>query len=91
MQCVLCRIKEMMTQVSKTGTAKVLKDLEGGCGVKTGTAQSSLNGEKISHGWITGFYPETNPKYVITVIVEGTEKESKSATPIFKEICENLK
>ena len=84
-------IKEMMTQVSKTGTAKVMKDLEGGCGVKTGTAQSSLNGEKISHGWITGFYPETNPKYVITVIVEGTEKESKSATPIFKEICENLK
>ena len=27
----------------------------------------------------------------LTVIVEGTEKESKSATPIFKEICENLK
>ena len=57
----------------------------------TGTAQSSLNGKKISHGWITGFYPEINPKYAITVIIEGTEKESKSAIPIFKEICENLK
>ncbi|WP_455538165.1 peptidoglycan D,D-transpeptidase FtsI family protein [Terrisporobacter sp.] len=87
----MTRIKEMMTQVSKVGTAKSLKDLKNGCGVKTGTAQSSLNGKKISHGWITGFYPEINPQYAITIIVEGTEKESKSAIPIFKEVCENLK
>lgn len=87
----MTKIKEMMTQVSKVGTAKELVDLEKGCGVKTGTAQSSLNGSKISHGWITGFYPEINPKYAITVIVEGTEKESKSATPLFKKICQNLK
>ena len=87
----MTRIKEMMINVSKTGTAKSLVDLEGGCGVKTGTAQSSLNGKKISHGWITGFYPEINPKYTITVVVQGTEKESKSAIPIFKEICEKLK
>lgn len=87
----MTRIKNMMMKVSKVGTAKALADLKGGSGVKTGTAQSSLNGKDISHGWITGFYPEINPKYVITIIVEGTEKESKSATPIFKEICENLK
>lgn len=87
----MTKIKEMMTKVSKVGTAKLLVDLDGGCGVKTGTAQSSINGKAMSHGWITGFYPEINPKYAITVIVQGTEKESKSATPIFKEICENLK
>lgn len=87
----MTKIKNMMMKVSKEGTAKALVNLQGGCGVKTGTAQSSLNGKAISHGWITGFYPEINPKYAITVIVEGTEKESKSATPIFKEICENLK
>ncbi len=87
----MTKIKNMMIKVSKDGTAKTLSNLEGGCGVKTGTAQSSLNGKSISHGWITGFYPEINPQYAITVIVEGTEKESKSATPIFKEICENLK
>lgn len=87
----MTKIKNMMIKVSKDGTAKILSNLEGGCGVKTGTAQSSLNGKSISHGWITGFYPEINPQYAITVIVEGTEKESKSATPIFKEICENLK
>lgn len=87
----MTKIKNMMMKVSKEGTAKALVNLQGGCGVKTGTAQSSLNGKAISHGWITGFYPEINSKYAITVIVEGTEKESKSATPIFKEICENLK
>ncbi|MBN9646483.1 penicillin-binding protein 2 [Terrisporobacter glycolicus] len=87
----MTRIKNMMMKVSKDGTAKALADLQGGCGVKTGTAQSSLNGKDISHGWITGFYPEINPKYAITIIIEGTEKESKSATPTFKEICENLK
>ena len=87
----MTKIKDMMTKVSKVGTAKLLVDLDGGCGVKTGTAQSSINGKAISHGWITGFYPEINPKYAITVIIQGTEKESKSATPVFKEICENLK
>lgn len=87
----MTRIKEMMKQVSKNGTAKLLSDLKGGCGVKTGTAQSSSNGNKISHGWITGFYPEDNPKYAITIIIEGTKEESKSAIPTFKEICENLK
>ncbi len=64
-----------MKSVSRTGTAKDLKDIEGGCGVKTGTAQSSLNKKAIDHGWITGFYPEERPKYVITVLVEGTQKE----------------
>ena len=87
----MIRIKEMMNSVSKLGTASSLADIKNGCGVKTGTAQSSKNGEKVCHGWITGYYPEINPKYAITVIVEGTKEESKSATPIFKEICEKLK
>lgn len=83
-------IKEMMKDVSKNGTAKDLSEVEGGSGVKTGTAQSSLNGNKITHGLITGFYPENKPQYAITVIVEGTEESSKSAVPIFKEICEKI-
>ncbi len=87
----MIRIKSMMEEVADVGTAKILSDLDGACGVKTGTAQSSLNGECISHGWITGYYPRDNPKYVITIVVEGTKDSSKSATPIFREICENLK
>jgi penicillin-binding protein 2 len=83
-------VKEMMKGVSKDGTGKDLKDLKGGCGVKTGTAQSTSNGAKVDHGWITGFYPEERPKYAITVLVEGTQQNSKSALPIFKEICQKL-
>lgn len=87
---IMTIIKEMMKDVSKNGTAKDLIDLEGGSGVKTGTAQSVSNGNKVNHGWISGYYPEKNPKYVITVFIEGTKENSKSAIPIFKEICEAI-
>lgn len=87
---IMTIIKEMMKDVSKNGTAKDLIDLEGGSGVKTGTAQSVSNGNKVNHGWITGYYPEKSPKYAITVFIEGTKENSKSAIPIFKEICEAI-
>ena len=79
--------KERMKDVSKNGTGKDLNDLDGGCGVKTGTAQSTINNVKVNHSWITGFYPEDNPKYVITVLVEGNESGNKSSIPLFREIC----
>ena len=81
----------MMKSVSTVGTAKLLKDLEGGSGVKTGTAQSNINKVPIEHGWITGYYPADRPKYVITAIVEGNENGNKSAVPLFKELCQSLK
>lgn len=96
---VTFKIKEMMKAVSTYGTAKELNDLEEGCGVKTGTAQAKINVQNedksiskktILHGWTTGFYPEENPKYAITVIIEGTEHSNKSAVPLFKDICSNI-
>ncbi|WP_027701618.1 peptidoglycan D,D-transpeptidase FtsI family protein [Metaclostridioides mangenotii] len=87
---VSTRVKDMMKFVSTVGTAKVLEDLEGGSGVKTGTAQSNINKIPIEHGWTTGYYPADRPKYVITAIVEGNKNGNKSAVPIFKEICQSL-
>ena len=86
----ISKIKELMKTVSKEGTGKELNDLPGGCGVKTGTAQSTVNNIKVNHSWITGFYPENNAKYAITVIVEGNENGNKQSLPIFKEICINI-
>lgn len=95
----ITKIKEMMKSVSTNGTAKELAILEKGSGVKTGTTQAAINIEnedktikkqKISHGWVTGFYPAENPKYTITIIIEGTQHSSKSAVPLFKEICEKI-
>ncbi len=83
----ISKVKELMKNVSKEGTGKELNDLPGGCGVKTGTAQSTVNNTKVNHSWITGFYPENNPKYAITVLVEGNENGNKQSLPIFKEIC----
>ena len=83
----ITKIKEMMKNVSKEGTGMDLYDLPWGCGVKTGTAQSTINNVNVNHSWITGFYPENNPKYAITVLVEGNENGNKSAIPLFKEIC----
>ncbi len=73
----ISKVKELMKKVSKDGTGKDLKDLPGGCGVKTGTAQSTVNSMKVNHSWITGYYPENNPKYAITVLVEGNENGNK--------------
>ena len=83
----ISKVKELMKNVSKEGTGKELNDLPGGCGVKTGTAQSTVNNIKVNHSWITGFYPENKPKYAITVLVEGNENGNKQSLPIFKEIC----
>lgn len=83
----ISKVKELMKNVSKEGTGKELNDLPGGCGVKTGTAQSTVNNIKVNHSWITGFYPENDPKYAITVLVEGNENGNRQSLPIFKEIC----
>lgn len=96
---IITKIKNMMKSVAKDGTAKELSDLEKGSGVKTGTTQAIINvenadktikKEKISHGWVTGFYPEDNAKYCITIIIEGTKESSKSAVPLYKDICTNI-
>ena len=95
----ISKIKKMMKSVSTLGTAKDLVELNGGSGVKTGTAQAYISKtnddgtkgkEKILHSWITGFYPAESPKYTITVFLEGIPGTNKSAIPIFKEICEEI-
>ena len=96
---IVNKIKNMMKSVAQSGTAKELAILEKGCGVKTGTTQAAINVENadktigkkiITHGWVTGFYAKENHKYTITVIIEGTKDYSKSAIPLFKEICESI-
>lgn len=96
---IVSKIKNMMKSVASEGTAKELSTLQKGSGVKTGTTQATINVENadktigkkiITHGWVTGFYPKENPKYAITVIIEGTKDSSKHATPLFKEICETI-
>lgn len=62
-------------------------------GAKTSTAQTGIfdeNGEELCHGWITGFFPSSNPRYAITVLAEHGGYGNDSAAPVFKEIVDEM-
>lgn len=84
-------VKDYLKSVVEYGTAKNI-DLDdiGGAAGKTGSAQAILNGSETIHGWFVGFYPEDNPKYVITVLIEEADSGSKSAAPIFEQIAREI-
>ena len=62
----------MMRDTTESGTAQKIseytEELPGG---KTGSAQSSMSGQTVVHGWFSGFFPQTDPEYVITVFLEN--------------------
>lgn len=60
-------------------------------GAKTSTAQTGRfdeNDEEYCHGWITGFFPSSSPKYAITVLAEDGGYGNDSAAPVFKQIVD---
>ena len=61
----------MLCGTADFGTAKSLSDYtEASAGGKTGSAQSTMSGRDVVHGWFSGFYPQEDPEYVITVFME---------------------
>ncbi len=60
---------------------------------KTSTAQTGVfdkNGEELCHGWITGFFPLSQPKYAVTVLCEDGGYGNECAAPVFREIAERI-
>lgn len=60
---------------------------------KTSTAQTGRfddDGEEICHGWITGYFPLSNPQYAVTVLCEDGGYGNECASPVFKEIAERI-
>lgn len=82
------RIKIYLEDVVEKGTARNISidDIGGGAG-KTGSAQAILNQKKTVHGWFAGYFPKKEPKYVVTVFIEGGHSGSRSAAPIFEQIA----
>ena len=63
----------MMGGVTDQGTAAgIQKYTDAAAGGKTGSAQSSMSGRNVVHGWFSGFYPQNDPEYVITVFMEDS-------------------
>lgn len=83
------KLRNMMAQTMISGSGKTLK-AETSMAAKTGSAESSMGGEDVVHGWITGFAPAEKPEYTITVFIEDGESGSGSAGPVFSEIVEYL-
>ena len=84
-------VQELLEEVILTGTAKTINlNQIGGAAGKTGSAEGLLRGEDTIHGWFAGYYPSKNPKYVITVLVEEANSGSKSAAPVFENICKEI-
>lgn len=56
---------------------------------KTGSAQIATNSGMVN-AWFAGYAPRKNPRYIVTVLVEGGSSGGSSAAPIFREIMEKI-
>ncbi|MDD4564547.1 MAG: penicillin-binding protein 2 [Eubacteriales bacterium] len=83
-------IKSFMVDTVNCGTADNLTGTGISIAGKTGTAEASYNGERVAHGWFTGFFPADKHKYVITVFVEFGGSGRESAVPLFRQMVEYL-
>lgn len=84
------KLQQLMESVMSEGTGKTAGDLSTVTAGKTGSAQSSKRGETVLHAWFTGYYPNKEPKYAITIFIQEGGSGGAVAVPIFKEILENI-
>ena len=62
-------------------------------GGKTGTAQTGRfdeEGNELEQGWFAGFFPASNPRYVVVVLSEETGYGNTTAAPVFSKIADAL-
>lgn len=85
-------IRQLMVKTASFGTGRNALSEFGGCGGKTGSAQTGIliDGKECVHGWFTGFFPAENPQYALCVFVENGRSGAQSAAPVFKNIQEKI-
>lgn len=78
------RIKKGMWMAANQagGTAGRLKDENFPPGAKTGTVQLGRGANKTNNAWTTAFAPFDNPRYAVTVFVEGGKSGGAVAGPL---------
>lgn len=77
-------LTELMRGVVKGGTAKDLEGLGIEAAGKTGSADQ--DGGKPAHAWFIGFAPASEPKIVVSIVVESVGSGSEYAVPIARKI-----
>lgn len=78
------KLKDLLEQVVKEGTASALRDASYQAAGKTGSAE--FESGKETHAWFTGYAPADDPKIVVTVIVEEAGSGGREAAPIARKL-----
>lgn len=79
-------IRKAMHENVLSGSGKILQNVKGSAGGKTGTAQTGVG--NIAHAWFTVFAPYDDPKIVLTVLVESVGEGPAIAVPIARDVLE---
>lgn len=78
-------LKEMMTEVVESGTARKLSGQDYTVAGKTGSAEYN-DVKEDNHAWFTGFAPAENPEVCVTIIVESCGDGGDYAVPIARRL-----
>ncbi len=83
------KLRKLMEMVIDEGTGKEAMVPVSGSAGKTGSAQQGAGGA-IINAWFTGYAPRSDPRYIVTVLVEEGAGGGETAAPIFREIMEQV-
>ena len=88
---VVGTVKDAMRAVvtSGTGTGAQVSGLK--VLGKTGSAESTLDGQPVTHAWFVGFLDEPDLPYAISVLVEAGDSGGRVAAPIAKQVFQYIK
>lgn len=79
-------LQNLLGMVTMSGVGQEAYLPGAGSAGKTGSAQLGDGSGKVN-AWFSGYIPQHNPQYIITVLVRDGESGGKTAAPLFKEIA----
>ncbi len=97
-QVTIDKVRKVMENVVKKGTADNIYSPNFSMAGKTGTAKKVVNGAYSNKNYVAsfaGFFPAKNPKYSCIVVVHDPKKDKGYygaivAAPVFKEIAQKI-
>lgn len=83
-------LRRLLVQVVEEGTGSRARNIYGGSGGKTASAQTGryAEGSEIVHAWFGGFFPAEDPRYALVVFREGGESGGGTPARVFRAISE---
>lgn len=87
------RLQDLMIAAVDKNTGSNARPSNTHAAGKTSTAQTGRfdsGGEELCHGWFTGYFPLSHPKYAVTVLCEDGGFGNDCAAPVFKDIAERI-